>query len=102
MHRGWKRPVLEAKRPKATYDGGAGGRESLLPSARTENGFLPGLKDSPVFSCKACYSLCDRGSKSASQRKTNPVLLPRLGASSGTAWDHRKRNKQLSKGGGGK
>lgn len=67
--------VLKVKRLKDTYDGG--GRDGIASCPR------PTLRkaaakpwDLPVFSCKACYSLCDRGS----EKRPRPTALGALGA----------------------
>lgn len=67
--------VLKVKRLKDTYDGGGGDGIASCPQ--------PTLKkvaakpwDLPVFSCKACYSLCDRGSKKHLAKKSDPVPPP--------------------------
>lgn len=62
--------MMKAKRQRGTYDGGGGRRASLLPSACAKN--FARTQDLLVFPCKVCSSLCDCGSKSASQRSDQP------------------------------
>lgn len=63
--------VPKMKRLKDMYDGGGEEWRASCPRPM-QNKVAARPRNTPVFSCKACYSSCDRGSKKHLTKKSKP------------------------------